>query len=117
MKILITESQVKNLKTNLNEQGIVGGLIKLLGRTKLGSKIGSKVANLIMGGERVATKTVVKGLENPNNYKTMNNRGFVIADNGSIISIDAINSMVETGSPRGFTTDTICVLPVMHFPE
>lgn len=95
MKILITESQVKNLKINLNEQAIVSGLIKLLGRTKLGSKIASKVANLIMGGERVVAKTAAKGLGNPNNYKTINNRGFVIADNGAIISIDAINSMVD----------------------
>jgi hypothetical protein len=95
MKILITESQVKNLKINLNEQAIVSGLIKLLGRTKLGSKIASKVADLIMGGERVVAKTAAKGLGNPNNYKTINNRGFVIADNGAIISIDAINSMVD----------------------
>lgn len=105
MRIILLESQVNNLKTNLNEQGIVGGLMKLFGRTKLGSKIGSKIANFIMGGEQVAVKAIKKGLENPNNYKTVNGKGFVIADNGANIPIDAINSMVDDIAHGKVTVD------------
>lgn len=94
MKIILSESQVNNLKDNLNEQGL-GGIVKLLGRTKLGSKVGSKIASILRGGEQIAAKSVVKGLQNPNNYKTVNGKGFVIADNGAEISINAINSMVD----------------------
>jgi hypothetical protein len=92
MKIILSESQFDGLKTNLNEQvGILKGLFKLLGRTK----IAQRIAKFLTGGEKVAIKSVVRGIENPNNYRTINGKGFVIADNNANISIDAINSMVD----------------------
>jgi hypothetical protein len=77
MKIILLESQLSNLKTNLNEDGPWSFLKKLI------------------TNKNVTSNAVTKGLLNPINFKTINGKSFIISSDGGKVSLDAINSMVD----------------------